>query len=130
MTNLPTVPELASRTVPDVLEAEVHAAKGFALEQHSAATRRAYRSDLAVFTAWCDARQIAKMPAAPEAIATFLSFQAKAGVRPSTLARRVAAIRYAHALAGFEPPTSAEIVKATMRGIRRSMGVARTQKAP
>jgi integrase len=50
----------------------------------------------------------------------------------STLAldRRVAAIRYAHKLAGIQTPTDAEGVKATMRGIRRTFGGARNKKAP
>ncbi len=43
---------------------------------------------------------------------------------------KAAAIRYAHRLAGHEPPTSAETVRAVMRGIRRSIGTAKDQKAP
>jgi hypothetical protein len=43
-------------------------------------------------------------------------------VRPSTMGRRLAAIRYAHKLAGLEPPTYSETVKATLRGIRRTAG--------
>ena len=44
--------------------------------------------------------------------------------------RRVAAIRYAHKIAGQEPPTNGEGVKALMRGIRRTIGAAKVQKAP
>jgi integrase len=50
--------------------------------------------------------------------------------KASTLGRRVAAIRYAHNLAGLALPTDAEGVKATMRGIRRTYGSARVRKAP
>jgi hypothetical protein len=39
--------------------------------------------------------------------------------KASTLGRRVAAICYAHKLAGQPLPTDAEGIKATMRGIRR-----------
>src|SRR5256885_6666372 len=39
-------------------------------------------------------------------------------------------IRYAHKLAGHEPPTNAESVKATVRGIRRSIGAAKARKTP
>jgi site-specific recombinase XerD len=42
----------------------------------------------------------------------------------------VAAIRYAHKLAGHETPTDSEAVKATVRGIRRTTGTAKTCKAP
>jgi len=45
--------------------------------------------------------------------------------------RRVAAIRYAHKLAGYgDPPTSSEVVKATVQGIRRTMGSAPVRKSP
>jgi integrase len=43
----------------------------------------------------------------------------------------LAAIQYAHQNAGHEPPTNAEPVKATLRGIRRTLGTtARNRKAP
>jgi integrase len=45
-------------------------------------------------------------------------------------ARRVAAIRYAHKLAGHDdPPTSSEVVKATVHG-RRMLGAVPARKAP
>jgi integrase len=62
-------------------------------------------------------------------VAAYLA--ANAGTsRASTLGRRVAAIRYAHKLAGLALPTYVESVKATMRGIRRTRGSARVRKAP
>ncbi len=126
MKTLPTVQEELSTH----LVREVEAAKAYASEQHSSATRRAYRSDFAIFHGWCAARGLASMPAKAATVATVLGSQADSGVKPSTLSRRVAAIRYAHALAGEETPTNAEVVKATMRGIRRSNGAAKDQKSP
>jgi site-specific recombinase XerC len=58
------------------------------------------------------------------------AYEAENGCKPSTIARRCAAIRYAHKLAGNESPTATESVKATIRGIRRSLGTAPTRKAP
>ena len=53
------------------------------------------------------------------------------GIKPATIGRRVAAIRYAHKLVGHRPiPTDDERVKATVRGIRRSLGAAPRKKAP
>ena len=52
------------------------------------------------------------------------------GIRSSTIGRRVAAIRYAHKLAGHAVPTDDERVKATVRGIRRTLGTAARKKAP
>jgi site-specific recombinase XerD len=69
------------------------------------------------------------LPAAPETVAAYLAAHAGTS-KASTLGRRVAAIRYAHKLAGLETPTDAEGVKATMRGIRRTFGGARNKKAP
>jgi integrase len=112
-------------------EAELDAALAFAEQEKSAATRRAYRSDWQIFTTWCHARDLEPLPAAPEVVARFLSSQATAGVKASTIGRRCAAIGYAHKLAGHrEPPSNAETVKAVMRGIRRTIGTASTQKAP
>jgi hypothetical protein len=64
------------------------------------------------------------LPAAAETVAAFLAHDVENGSRPSTLGRRVAAIRYAHKLACQPVPTDDERVKATMRGIRRSLGTA------
>jgi site-specific recombinase XerD len=66
----------------------------------------------------------------PTTVAAFLAAEANRGVKPSTIGRRLAAIRYAHKLAGHEPPTNSEAVKATLRGIRRTAGSAPVRKAP
>ena len=63
-------------------------------------------------------------------MAAFLACEVERGIRPSTIGRRVAAIRYAHKLAGHAVPTDDERVKATVRGIRRSLGTAPRKKAP
>lgn len=69
------------------------------------------------------------MPATEGTVMGFLSAEARGGAKASTLGRRVAAIRYAHKLAGHEPPTNSEAVKALMRGIRRTIGTAPVQKS-
>ena len=126
-----TVPStvVESRALAALIAAEVKQARQFAEAQHAASTRRAYESDWRIFAAWCEARGTDALPAAPEVVATFLAAQASSGVRASTLGRRVAAIRYAHAVRGVESPTTAAVVKATLRGIRRTIGTAPHQKA-
>ena len=42
----------------------------------------------------------------------------------------LAAIRWIHDAAGYPSPTEAKLVRSTMRGIRRELGVAPKQKAP
>jgi site-specific recombinase XerD len=81
-------------------------------------------------TPWCRGRGVSALPATAEAVAAFLAYDVETGTRPSTLGRRVAAIRYAHKLAGYPVPTDDERVKATIRGIRRSLGTAPRKKAP
>jgi site-specific recombinase XerD len=98
--------------------------------EKAAATRRAYRSDFEIFRAWCAERHVSVLPASPESVAAFLAHEAERQVRPSTISRRVAAIRYAHKLAGLPLPTDDERVKATVRGIRRSLGASPGKKTP
>jgi site-specific recombinase XerD len=121
----------ACEAVPALPAADLEIAKNFARASKAAATRRAYQKDFARFTAWCDQRHLPAIPAAPETIAAFLAAEAARGIRPPSIGRRVAAIRYAHKLAGCDdPPTSSEVVKATVHGIRRTMGSAPVRKTP
>ncbi len=110
---------------------EATAVRSYALAEKAEATRRAYRFDFDLFTTWCLARwSIEPLEASAEIVAAFLAGQASAGVRPSTLTRRVAAIGYAFRLAGLQSPTAHEAVRAVLRGIRRTAGMSPTQKAP
>jgi hypothetical protein len=64
---------------------------------------RAYAGDWRRFAAWCALRDLTPLPAAPETVAVFIAHQARAGVKPSTPGRRVAAIRPGHAAVQLEP---------------------------
>lgn len=110
--------------------AEVATTRAFLAEQMAPATRRAYRSDARIFAAWCEVRGVSAMPASPETVATFLAHEAEQGTKFATISRRCAAINYMHGTADRESPTKARLVAATLKGIRRSIGVAKTQKAP
>jgi len=101
-----------------VVQVERNPARAFAMNEKAASSRRAYRSDFAIFTTWCRARGLEPLPASTDTVAAFLAAQATEGAKASTIGRRAAAIRYAHRLAGHEPPTGSESVKAVMRGIR------------
>ena len=63
-------------------------------------------------------------------VAAYLSSLADSGRKASTIGRRAAAIGYHHKMAGHEPPTGSEAVKAVLRGIRRTIGSAKQGKAP
>ena len=114
----------------DLPSVDLKAAVDFARNEKSAATRAAYRSDFAAFRLWCLARGVEALPASPEAVAAYLAHEAGNGLAASTITRRCAAIRYAHRLADLEPPTNSECVRATLRGIRRTVGAAPVRKAP
>lgn len=128
MDALPAVVEPYS--VPAALAADAELARDFARAEKAPATRRAYRSDFAAFRSWCQGKGVSALPARPESVAAYLAAEAARGMKAATISRRVAAIRHAHKLAGHEPPTNVETVKATVRGIRRSIGAAKVRKAP
>lgn len=104
--------------------------RAYLAAEKSGNTRRAYRSDFDHYTAWCNSQALEPLPATPVTVARYLAHLADSGLKASTIERRRAAIRYAHKAAGHEPPTHAEGVKATMRGIRRTLHVKPVRKAP
>jgi len=110
--------------------AELDSAATYARAEKASATRRAYNSDFQIFSAWCAERAASALPATPAAVAAFLAWEAERGTKPSTIGRRLAAIRYAHKLAALPLPTDDERVRATVRGIRRTHGAAPDRKAP
>jgi site-specific recombinase XerD len=130
MAPLPTIREPLP-FVPGVLGPDLHAAIRYAKAEKAPGTRRAYETDHRLFVAWCEAKGVsAALPVSAEVVAAFLAAEADCGKRPSTLGRRLAAIRYFHKLGGLPTPTDAEAVKATLRGIRRTVGSDRVRKAP
>jgi site-specific recombinase XerD len=110
--------------------AEIDATLAYAAAEKSAATRAAYAADWRDFAAWCAARGATPLPAHQGIVAAYLSWLGQSGRKASTIGRRAAAIAHRHKLAGYEPPTNSEGVKATLRGIRRTIGTARVGKAP
>jgi integrase len=79
-------------------------------------TRRAYDSDLRHFRAWGGS-----VPATSELVARYLAHHARTLTVP-TLARRLVAIRRAHALEGLPDPTASALVRQAFRGLRRAYG--------
>jgi site-specific recombinase XerD len=114
--------------VPVVFADSLELAADFAKASKAPATRVAYASDWQIFEAWCAARGLNALPASPAALCAFLADQATLGKRASTLSRRLASIKYFHSLAGEPSPTADEKIKATLSGIRRSIGAAPVRK--
>jgi len=121
--------ELVERQFGPIALAEaLAAARSYAERSLSASTRRGYARDLAAFRAWCQARAVTALPAAPQTLAAYLADLTLTD-RPATIGRKVAAIAVAHRDAGLESPTEHGMVKRTLAGIRREKGTAPHQKA-
>ncbi len=87
-------------------------------------TLRCYRNDLKQFFAWGGT-----IPASPEMVATYIARHADKH-SPTTLSRRLVAIRWAHEVKGLLSPTHSQFVKATIQGIRRKKGRPPKQATP
>ena len=95
-------------------------------------TVRAYRADLAAFTDWCQVRGRSAIPATPETVAHYITEQA-GRLRPSSIARHVAAISVAHQMAGIpreQSPTRTALVRSVLEGVRRTHGTEPDRHAP
>jgi site-specific recombinase XerD len=115
--------------LPVTLRAALDSAADLARAEKAVATQRAYKSDFAIFSAWCAGQGLCALPADPAAVAAFIAAETARGVKSSTIGRRVAGIRYSHKLAGYSSPTDDERVKAVVRGARRTLGTAPAKKA-
>ena len=104
------------------LDQAMDTAKRYAQKSRSEATWRAYRNDWRQFEAWSSSVGLSSLPADPDTVAMFVAQQADQGLNPSTLTRRLAAIRLVHLGAGHTSPHNALKVTEVMRGIRRNWG--------
>jgi site-specific recombinase XerD len=91
-------------------------------------TLRGYQADWRDFCAWCGARSLAPIPAAPDALAAYIA-DCAARLKPGSIQRRLNAIAEAHKAAGIQSPTHAGVVRNVLKGIRRTLGTAPVQKA-
>ena len=110
-------PASAERTEHDPLDACATRARG-AL---SANTERAMRSDLAIYAAWCDERELPALPASAETIAAFVDAMAKVRA-PATVRRYVASIAAAHRALGLARTARAEPVRRALQRMHRRKG--------
>jgi len=114
-------PAVGNWAAPSPSQAISDPVRRFLSSSLSAGTQRAYAADLAHFRA--SGRHI---PCPPHSIAEYLADLAETHAT-ATIQRRVAAIAKAHRASGFDDPCQAEIVKATVRGIRRAKGMAQRE---
>jgi integrase len=102
----------------------------FALAAHAPATRRAYAAALRDWDRWSTRHARQYLPALEHDVAEYLAALAGTGISVSSLMQRVAALAYAHRLAGLPSPTDAPAVRAVVSGARRVLGSRPDRKAP
>lgn len=117
---------LPTASLAEALDAAAHYAKA----SRARSTWRAYAADWKAFQAWCRAVDLSPLPATPHTVALFIAAEAKNGRAPSTLGRRLSAIRLMHVGAKLPSPHDALEVDEVLRGIRRSWKQPPTRKAP
>jgi integrase len=109
----------------------------------SANTLRAYRTDWIAWSAWCTAESRQALPADPLDVAVYLAAAADAlrhsddetapqqwAFSAATLERKAAAIAAVHAANGLPSPTRSDVVRLTLRGIRRTRRAQPKRKRP
>lgn len=87
-------------------------------------TRRGYQSDLNHFRSWGGS-----IPSTPEIVSHYLAVHAEI-LSPATLGRRVVSITRAHTSLGLHSPCKSDLVKTTLRGIKRTIGTKQRQAQP
>lgn len=110
-----------SRTLSQEIDAVFERCEGAFARQ----TLSGYRSDLAVYVAWCENHGEDPYPADSDTVARFIT-EETARVLPATLKRRLAAIRFIHVYSDLPDPTKASTVRLAMR--RATMLKARRPK--
>ena len=105
-------------------------AKRYVRKSKAANTLRAYKSCWREFESFASGRDESSLPASPETVIEYLTSLADAGAKVNTIGVKLSAIVWAHRVAGHPDPTAYEVVRATMSGIRRALGVSPSKKEP
>lgn len=101
--------------------------RAFIRASKAESTLRGYQSDWRHFVEWAGKLDIRPLPASPEAVASYIA-ECAARLKVGSIQRRLNAISEAHRAVGLESPTHTAMVRNTLKGIRRTIGTAQTQK--
>jgi site-specific recombinase XerD len=111
----------------DIVPPSLDKAREFARQSKAASTLRGYRSDWREFCAWCERHGLRALPASPECVASYIAECAER-IKVGSIQRRLNAIAEAHKANGLDSPPASGMVKNVMKGIRRTLGSAPSQK--
>lgn len=93
-------------------------------QQIAYGTKRAYESDWNLFVSWCIKNNFLAQQATSSIVALFLTHQFKEyNHHPSTINRRLAAIKFWFKSQNLKSPTDDELVHSVLKGIRRDKNV-------
>ena len=95
----------------------------------SASSKRAYAASWSDFTAWAEAHRVGALPARPESLALYLADRSST-LKVASLAKALSAIAHVHksVLGTIDSPTYHPLVRATFKGIRRTVGTKQSMK--
>lgn len=125
-----TLATVTSASLSTELGTLAEKAYGYLDASKADATRKAYTRDVATFGAWCSSKGLVAMPAEPSTVGLYLAHLAEAGRKVSTIERALAAIAGEQRAAGHAWPKGHPAIRGVMSGIRRTVGVAPSRKAP
>jgi site-specific recombinase XerD len=86
---------------------------------YAPATLKSYLTDVRLFVEWCEAEGVCALPASIETVCRFLQMQSIT-LCPSSVRRRLYAIRKVHRLLRLLDPTHDEEITITLRRVRRA----------
>lgn len=95
--------------------------RGYLDNSTAESTRAIYASHWRGFVQFCEWKGVQSLPAAPQTVAAYLADQADEH-RASTLSVKLAAVTFYHRAGDYPNPADSREVKATMAGIRRTLG--------
>ncbi len=90
-------------------------------------TKKAWRSDWAVFMAYCSLKQKSPLPATPSVVASFVDACRLEGKKPATIRRYLSTIALAHRVANLPNPCSDEFVQLEIKGLYNVMSARQRQ---
>ena len=125
----PPLQDQLPQAPPTRIEELYSTAMAYAEQSKSPQTKRAYQSDWADFSSWCQSHNLHPLPAAPQTIALYLT-ERSSTLRISTLRRRLTAISQVHKMKELEFNAAHISIRSVWSGIRRSKGTAAEGKAP
>jgi integrase len=116
-------------TGADIVPPSLDQAREFARHSKAESTLRGYRADWRDFCAWSESHAVCWLPASPETVAAYIA-ECAGRLKVGSIQRRLNVIAEAHKAMSLESPTAAGMVGNTLKGIRRTIGIATVQKAP